>query len=236
MQHSAASASAMKNGGTAKLSVTRTGGSTGPVAVNFSTADGSAHAGTDYTATSGTLNWSDGDTAPKSIIVPLLNPPVIAASKTLSVTLTTPIYGTLGAQVTSALSIDEPPFQAWQYTNFGANANNAAIAGDLADPDGDGLANVVEYGFGASPNAPSPASLPTVASEIVGGIRYVTITYTRDMTRTDVTYQAQAAMTFPNWSDIAEVVIGTNGALETRKASVPQSGGQKFLRVKITRN
>jgi len=236
MQHSAASASALKNAGTATLSVTRTGGSTGPVAVNFSTADGSAHAGTDYTATSGTLSWPDGDTAPKTISVPLSNNPVIAASKTLSVTLSAPAYGALGAQATSTLTLNEPPFQAWQFSNFGANANTAATAGDLADPDGDGLANVIEYAFAADPNVPSPVALPVVASEVVGGTTYVTITYTRDTTRTDLTYQAQVATTFPNWSDVPDVVIGTNGTLETRKASVPQSGAQKFLRVKITRN
>ena len=162
--------------------------------------------------------------------------PVIAASKTLSVALSAPAYGSLGAQTTATVTLNEPPFQAWQFANFGANANIAATAGDLADPDGDGLANVIEYAFGANPNAPSPASLPIVASEVAGGTTYVTITYTRDTTRTDITYTPQVATTFPNWSDIGDVVIGTNGNLETRKASVPQSGGQKFLRVKVTRN
>ena len=47
--------------------VRRTGGSQGAVSVNYSTTDGTATAGTDFTAASGTLNWADGDTDVKLI-------------------------------------------------------------------------------------------------------------------------------------------------------------------------
>ncbi len=48
--------------GTVTIIVTRTGGSDGTVTVNFTTADGSATAPADYTATSGTLTFGDGVT------------------------------------------------------------------------------------------------------------------------------------------------------------------------------
>jgi hypothetical protein len=50
-----------EDAGTATITVTRTGGSDGEVSVNYATADGSATAGADYTASSGTLTWADGD-------------------------------------------------------------------------------------------------------------------------------------------------------------------------------
>jgi hypothetical protein len=109
VQHTAASVSAPKNAGTAVLTVSRTGGSTGPVTVAFSTTDGTAHAGTDYAATSGTLSWADGDTASKAITIPLLNNPVIGAAKTLSVGLSNPQYGSLGTITTATLTVTEPP-------------------------------------------------------------------------------------------------------------------------------
>src|SRR6185369_547072 len=112
---------------TAMLSVTRTGGSTGPVSVNYSTADGTAVAGTDYTATSGTLNWADGDTAPKMISVPLLNYAAVGASKSLTVTLANPQYGDLGATTVNTLTLAETPFNAWRYTHFGANASTPGV-------------------------------------------------------------------------------------------------------------
>ncbi len=56
----------------AALEVSRTDGSTGPVTVDYATADGTAQAGVDYMPPTGTLSWEDGDTAPKTIMVPLL--------------------------------------------------------------------------------------------------------------------------------------------------------------------
>src|SRR5262249_51459817 len=62
--------------GTADVVVRRLFGSHGAVTVHYSTADGAdlnkAVAGRDYTATSGTLTWADGDTAPQTIHIPLL--------------------------------------------------------------------------------------------------------------------------------------------------------------------
>ena len=41
--------------------------------MNYSTADGTDLAGRDYTATTGTLSWADGDTANKTFTIPILN-------------------------------------------------------------------------------------------------------------------------------------------------------------------
>ena len=108
MQFATAAISVPKNSGVATLDVTRTGGSIGPVGVNFATADGTALAGIDYTATSGTLSWSDGDTASKIITIPLLNNPVVAPSKTFTVNLSNPLNGSLGTQTTATVTLTEP--------------------------------------------------------------------------------------------------------------------------------
>jgi hypothetical protein len=44
------------------FTVTRGGGKTEAVTVDYATADGTAAAGTDYTAVSGTLTFASGDT------------------------------------------------------------------------------------------------------------------------------------------------------------------------------
>lgn len=64
---------ATKNGGMATLTVQRIAGSVGAMSVNYTTQNGTAVAGNDFTTTSGTLNWANGDTANKTITVPILN-------------------------------------------------------------------------------------------------------------------------------------------------------------------
>jgi len=108
MQFAASVTNTLKNAGTAVINVLRSGGSTGPVSVNYATTNGTALAGTDYVAASGTLNWADGDIAPKPVSVTLLNNPVITASKSFSLALSGPTYGVLGPATANTVTIAEP--------------------------------------------------------------------------------------------------------------------------------
>jgi YD repeat-containing protein len=95
-----------QNAGSIVLSVTRSNGMYGPASVTFSTADGTAVAGTDYTATSGTLTWSDQDTSTKTITVAIINGTVWKSNVTFNVNLSSPTNGSsLGSPSTAAVSI-----------------------------------------------------------------------------------------------------------------------------------
>ena len=61
-----------EEGQNAVLTVQRSGGSLGAISVNYSTIARTATEGSDYTATTGTLSWADGDSAAKTISIPLL--------------------------------------------------------------------------------------------------------------------------------------------------------------------
>ena len=67
-----------------------------PVSVPYSTHNGSAVAGTDYTATSGTLVFPAGETA-ENITVPILHRSGPAQARSFSVTLGTPTHATVAA-------------------------------------------------------------------------------------------------------------------------------------------
>ena len=56
-------------GGSVQVLVQRTGGAHGAVSVNYSTVDGTAVAGTDYVASSGTLAWAEGDLSPRFLAI-----------------------------------------------------------------------------------------------------------------------------------------------------------------------
>jgi hypothetical protein len=75
------------------------------VTVAYATADGTAQAGLDYMPTTGTLSWEDGDTAPKMIMVPLLD--AGGAAKSLTATLSNPQYGALGPTVTATIALND---------------------------------------------------------------------------------------------------------------------------------
>ena len=49
------------------------------------------------------------------------------------------------------LTIADRPVDAWRFEKFGLQANDALIAGDDADPDGDGQTNLREYLAGTEP-------------------------------------------------------------------------------------
>jgi cyclophilin family peptidyl-prolyl cis-trans isomerase len=53
-----------------------------------------------------------------------------------------------------AVTVSADPLLAWRQTHFGATTDTGAAA-DLADPDGDGMPNLLEYAVGAVPVAPS---------------------------------------------------------------------------------
>jgi hypothetical protein len=62
---------ALAAAGKAVITVERGGGASGAVSINYSTQDGTAVGGRDYTPASGTLQWNDGEEGLKTFFVPL---------------------------------------------------------------------------------------------------------------------------------------------------------------------
>lgn len=76
--------------GNAVLTVNRSAGATGASSVQYQTIANTALAGNDFTTTTGTLNWADGDFAPKTISVPIINDTDSESDETFSVQLFNP--------------------------------------------------------------------------------------------------------------------------------------------------
>src|SRR5205085_11934608 len=72
----------------------------------YATSNGTAIAGSDYTATSGTLRWADGDTSAKTFNVSVTGDTTYEADETINLTLSSTTGGaTLGSPNTSVLTI-----------------------------------------------------------------------------------------------------------------------------------
>ncbi len=110
-QFSAATYEIGENNSHAVIFVTRTGGSNGgpfgpPVSVKYATSDGTATAGSDYTATSGTLTFTEG--AGAQFNIPIINDTLDEADETVNITLSDPAGGaTLGSPITAVLTIKD---------------------------------------------------------------------------------------------------------------------------------
>lgn len=120
--------------GSVTVTVTRTGGTGGAVAVNFATKDGSAAAGTDYTAVSGTLAWGASDAAPKTFVVPLNTDAPFSGTRAFSVQLSAATGGaTIGTPSTATVTISgAAPAQPGTLSVASATYSVAQAAGTLA--------------------------------------------------------------------------------------------------------
>lgn len=110
VQFSTAATSVAESAGSVTLTVTRTGGSNGALSVTYTTANGTATAPSDYPATTGTVTFANGDTAPKTIVIPIVSDAIPEPPESFTVTLSNPTAGALGPIVTEAVTIT-PPIQ-----------------------------------------------------------------------------------------------------------------------------
>ncbi|HSK79756.1 MAG TPA: IPTL-CTERM sorting domain-containing protein [Thermoanaerobaculia bacterium] len=99
-------ASVNESAGTITITVTRTGGSEGAVSVTYLTVNGTAVPPGDYISAMGALNWADGDTAPKTFQVTIVNDAVQEPSESFFVTIFSPQGGAaLGSPTTEEVTI-----------------------------------------------------------------------------------------------------------------------------------
>ena len=101
----------------------------GPVTVDYATADGTAAAGADYTAASGTLTFAPGETA-KTVSVALLDDAVDEGKETFTLELSNPRGAYLRKMHREAKGVirnDDPLQQAW-LGRFGRAAASDAVA------------------------------------------------------------------------------------------------------------
>ena len=107
LQFSAASYNVAENAGSATITVTRTGGSTGAASVNYLSSDVTAMAGSDYRLSSGTINFADGDTMAKTFIVSIIDDTIFEANETVNLALSGATGASLGALSSAVLNITE---------------------------------------------------------------------------------------------------------------------------------
>ncbi|MEN8216978.1 MAG: Calx-beta domain-containing protein [Pseudomonadota bacterium] len=132
LQLSSSAYSVTEDGRQAAITVQRLNGSDGAVSVEYATSNDTATAGSDYTDTSGRLNWSDGNTTNKTFRVPIIDDSVPESNETLIVSLDNATGGAvLGSPDTAVLTImddDQNAFSCNQVTGISKKECQALIA------------------------------------------------------------------------------------------------------------
>jgi uncharacterized delta-60 repeat protein len=136
IQFSSAAFSVADSAGAVPIIMTRTGGSTGAVSVALNTNDGTAVAGTDYNALSGSVSFPDGVMTEKVNLAVLPDPVANLPGRTVNLTLSNPSGGaTLGSPGSAVLTITHVATPGDLDGSFGTNGQvqNAPPAGDMTN-------------------------------------------------------------------------------------------------------
>ena len=182
------------------ITVNRMDGTNGAAQVSYATvAGGTASDGTNYTGVSGTLNWTNGESSAKTFTIPIFNDNLAEVNPTIYLGLNNPtnIASALGLQSTAVLTIVEPPVDAWKLFYFGANANDPATAGDSADPEQDGIVNLLEYAYAFNPLISN--TNPFTAS--LTGNQFQ-LHFPRNISASDITFIVQSSTDLITWSNL----------------------------------
>jgi len=110
LQFSSGTFSVLEGGGSAGITITRTGGSAGTATIQIATSNGSGVAGTDYTTVSQTVTFNDGETS-KIVNVPITDNLFNQPNRTVNLTLSNAGgSGQPGSPLTAVLTIlDDDP-------------------------------------------------------------------------------------------------------------------------------
>jgi cellulase/cellobiase CelA1/aryl-phospho-beta-D-glucosidase BglC (GH1 family) len=220
----------------ASFTVTLSSASSQPVSVAWSTASGTAIAGSDFRAASGTLTFAAGETS-KTLTVVLLPNNNLSDSKAFTVQLSSSLNATLDGSSGIAAILPATAWYSWLSSHFPASElSNPTLTGSQADPDFDGTPNLLEYMTGMDPSKGDHAT--TTLAKSASGLEFI---YTQNKAATDVTCWVEWSDTLLNdWSSTGvsvPTVLSDNGVTQQIKVTVPAGSGvtKRFMRLRVTK-
>lgn len=246
-----ASNSVARNAGFVLIAVTNSNPNVEPFSVNYATSDGSAVAGKDYTATSGTLYFTNGIVS-NYFVVPILINNSVQSNRTFSVSLSgatppgiiqqpTEQVTIIGTNTPSGLSFTTPIIISgvWGTTNV----NNSQGAPESGDPEIAGFAAnaPVWFEWTAPPGGNGEVTLDTIGSLATNGLKLDTVLAV--FTGNNLSQLNQVAANddlYPNYpatqfNEDAQNIFNTNPVVTTNY-EVVFIGGQETLVPILTTN
>ena len=130
------------------------------------------------------------------------------------------------------------PGQAWQDTNFTTpELTDPSIGGDSADPDGDGLSNLLEYVFNRDPWEAEPPAMTMILANQSGNYSLL-VSYQHNRNATDVALSYEGTSDFQTWTPVSPQpvsIVVTSSETEQITVRIPAPGFSYVVRVRATR-
>ena len=160
----AATAATVQNPHTRSFTVMRTGGSSGAASATCTAVNGTAVAGKDFTLVNSTVQWANGDAAPKGCSVTIIDAVPYSGAKTFSLQLSKPVGATMGSMGKTVVTI---------YGNKGGGTVTVG-ASTYAVSQNAGIANVIVNRTGGSVGA-AVVQYATANQTAVAGTDYTAV-------------------------------------------------------------
>ncbi|MEG4849445.1 Calx-beta domain-containing protein, partial [Microcoleus sp. B5-D4] len=183
----------------AAVTVIRTGSSAGAVSANVNLTNGTAIAPGDYTGTLIPVNFADGDSAPKTVIIPIVNDTLVEPTETVNLSLVGPTgNATIGTQSTATLNIIDndstlqfsaPTFRVRENgtavaavtvtrtgSTIGAVSANVNLADGTATTSADYTGTAIPVNFADGDNTPKVVNLPIIDDTLFEGNETINLT------------------------------------------------------------
>jgi hypothetical protein len=180
----------------------------------------------DYTALPSSVTIPAGQASVELSLIPIFNG---AVSRVATVTIALD-DGSGSATADVALL---GPVDSWRYQRLGTY-ENAGFAADTADPDNDGLDNLLEYALNGNPLKNDASILPTISRS--GG--HLVFAYRQNIAATDITFTVEQSTDLKSWTPVTVEPqrVSSDGLADLMEVSVPmQDEKALFLRLKVTR-
>jgi hypothetical protein len=150
----------------------------------------------------------------------------------------------------------------WVLSNFSVGELvDDAVTSDLADPDHDGISNLLEYALNLNPRQRNTVGLPTVRIDLIGvaakstsagqislftaptvdlldGKHYQVLTVNRNGIRQDIDYIVEVSSDLHTWQSgdpYTVTVLDTAETLEVYDATPLENARKRFMRLKVQR-
>jgi len=219
------------------FTISRAGNTNTPLSVglNFS---GPALNGVDFQTIGSSILLPSGVTSTNISLVPFTNSQPVG-TKAVTISLATNATYSTGPLAAAAITIKDVPIFDWRLQYFEADATNAAVAADGANPVGDGVPNLVKYALGLDPG--QTASKPLLNAIISSNGCFQTSFIRRDPPPPDILYRIETSDDLNSWCSncvvTKQITFQTNGtATIICEGTLPAAAApEKFLRVIISR-
>lgn len=137
------------------------------------------------------------------------------------------------------------PVESWRITHFG-DASDSGFGANLADPDTDGLENLLEYALGTDPNAQDANGVIVPSLQTVADSSYLTLAFKRNQNASDLNWIIEKSDNLSDWHSVWDHAAGdptyvvntvdhgdSTETLSIRHTDPIQGSDKQFLRLRV---